>query len=229
MEMAGRFYSIACIPAFNEAPTIGQVVAQTRKFVDNVFVIDDGSNDQTPLIAKAAGATVVRHDKNKGYGAALKTIFRTARIKGADVIVVIDGDGQHSPDEIPRVLEPILSGDADVVIGSRFAHGNRNSIPSIRKVGLAVLNVATRMLGPRILDSQSGFRAYSRNAVDVIDPYIDGMAAGSEILVQANRSHLKIVEVPTTCKYESEDSFQKQFLHGFDVLLSLVRLYLQSI
>ena len=224
-----KFYTIACIPALNESSTIAGIVARSKKYVNKVFVVDDGSSDKTRIMAQAAGATVISHRKNVGYGAALKTIFQIAREKRADALVIIDGDGQHDPDEIPKVLKPVLSGLADVVIGSRFVGGSRTKIPPIRRVGMVILNFATQLMGARVTDTQSGFRAYSKRALSVINPNELGMAAGSEILIQASNHGLRITEVGASCKYEEDpDRSRSQFAHGLEVLLSLVKLSVQK-
>jgi len=115
---------IAAIPCYNTAKTIAKVVAKTKKYVDEVIVIDDGSKDKTALSAKKAGAKVITHPKNKGYGAAVKSCFIAAQAVDADVLVIIDGDGQHNPDDIPSLLSPIINKEADLVIGSRFLHAS---------------------------------------------------------------------------------------------------------
>lgn len=126
---------------------------------------DDGSSDSTAEIAYSVGAYVVRHEKNGGYGAALRTCFEAARDLDADRMVIIDSDGQHDPAEIPKLLEPLDAG-VDLVIGSRFLNGNGQNVPAYRKVGLKVLNIATDIVGGvNVTDSQSGFRAYQTTEI----------------------------------------------------------------
>ena len=117
---------IAAIPCLNEEQFIGDVVTRARKYVDKVIVIDDGSTDNTSEVAKAAGAHVIRHKARQGAGAATRAAFEAAKKCDADVLITLDGDGQHNPDEIPRVLAPILHNKADLVIGSRFLQPNLN-------------------------------------------------------------------------------------------------------
>jgi len=117
---AARPKVLAAIPCFNTEPFIADVATKTKKYVDQVIVIDDGSIDGTAEAAKAAGATVISHGMNKGYGEATKSCFAAAKANAADVLVTLDGDGQHNPDEIPSVLSPVLNKEADLVIGSRF-------------------------------------------------------------------------------------------------------------
>jgi glycosyltransferase involved in cell wall biosynthesis len=135
---------IVAIPALNEERSIAKVVLMARAHVDKVLVCDDGSTDMTGPIAAALGAEVVRHPRNLGYGAALATLFRTAREIGADVLVTLDGDGQHDPNSIPNVIEPILRGDCDICIGSRFVQGLTSDVPKYRKVGIEAINALSR-------------------------------------------------------------------------------------
>jgi len=145
------------MPAYNEEAYIAKTIVGARRHADAVLVVDDGSKDDTVPIAEALGAIVVRHKTNKGYGGALQTIFATARDLGAEELVIIDSDGQHSPGDIPRLLAELRQGN-DVVIGSRFVEGSAGEIPAYRKVGMKVLDTATTLAGNNlaITDSQSG-------------------------------------------------------------------------
>lgn len=176
---------IAAMPAYNEGHVIAEVIIHCTKHVDKVVVVDDGSSDNTAEIAQSLGAFVVRHAKNLGYGAALRSCFYTAQELGADAMVVIDSDGQHNPDEIPKLLTPLKQG-FDLVIGSRFIKGNGKNVPLYRKIGMKVLDAATYLAGGiNATDSQSGFRAYGKKAIEKIQFNGDDMSAGSEILIQA--------------------------------------------
>lgn len=216
--------SLAVIPAFNEEVTIGSVVLKARNFVDNVIVIDDGSNDDTSFIAEMAGATVIKHKKNGGYGSALKSCFKYARDGNAHAMVILDSDGQHDPLYIPHLMEKIYEG-ADVVVGSRFLNGARKEIPIYRKFGMKVLDLATNTVsGLDVSDTQSGYRAYSKKAIDLISINGSGMSVGSEILIQAKCNNLAIEEVPITCKYDVENpSTHNPVRHGIGVLMGVVR------
>jgi glycosyltransferase involved in cell wall biosynthesis len=164
--MCGGCLTIACIPAFNEEKTIAKVILQTQKYVDKVIVCDDGSTDMTAEIAEKLGAVVVRHSRNLGYGAALNTLFREAVKLNPSCIVTIDADGQHNPSDIPKLVEPIVRGEADIVIGSRFLSSKDNT-PKYRRLGIKVITgIARKISYPQITDAQSGFRAYSRRAVE---------------------------------------------------------------
>jgi len=150
----------AILPAFNEEVSIGSVVLLARRYADRVIVVDDGSSDRTAEIAELAGAEVIRHQLNMGKGAALKTGFES--LDGEMVVVTIDTDGQHDPSDIPKLVEPILKGEADMVNGSRYINGNKKDTPFYRRLGQVVLDNATRLdSGLNITDSQSGFRAFS--------------------------------------------------------------------
>jgi len=216
-------YIVACIPAYNEEKTIAKVISKARKYVDKVIVCDDGSTDMTAEIAKALGAEVIRHQKNMGYGAAIGSLFLKAREIGADVMVTLDADGQHDPDDIPRLIEPILNGEADIVIGSRFLSDERE-IPMYRKVGIKIINYIMRMKIGKLSDTQSGFRAYSKRALEAIKPTEKGMAVSTEILLKAKEFGLNIKEVPVKILYNVEKtSKMNPVVHGLDVILGTIK------
>ena len=215
--------TIAAMPAYNEERSIAKMVLGCKRHVDRVVVIDDGSSDATADIAEAMGAYVVRHDLNRGYGAALESCFEAARSLNADRMVIIDSDGQHDPEEIPKLLDPLNFG-SDLVIGSRFCNGNGKNVPAYRKVGMKVLDVATNAAGGiNVSDSQSGFRAYGREAIEKIIIRDSDMSAGSEILLQAKDHDLFIKEVPISVSYDVERaSTQNPVKHGVKALLKLL-------
>lgn len=216
--------TIVAMPAYNEERSIAKMIIGAKKYVDQVVVIDDGSSDRTAEIAESAGAYVVQHETNGGYGAALRTCFDTARALGADKMVIIDSDGQHDPEEIPKLLWP-LDKSVDLVIGSRFCNGNGKNIPAYRKVGMKVLDIATNAAGGiNVTDTQSGFRAYGRRAIDCIYIDGDGMSAGSEILLQAKDNKLRVEEVEIHCRYDVDRaSTENPVSHGVKVLLMLLQ------
>lgn len=216
---------LACLPAFNEETAIGSVVLKTRQFVDNVVVIDDGSSDDTVALARLAGAEVVSHDRNKGYGAAIQTCFTVAKEKNADVMVIIDADGQHYAEDIPQLINSVLNEGFDFVIGSRFLD-NETAFPQYRKLGIQFLTKCTTVgMNQKVTDSQSGFRAYSRNAINKLQSRISGMGIGSELIISAHEAGLKITEVPIQCKYEGiEGSTHNPVVHGMSVFYSILSL-----
>jgi glycosyltransferase involved in cell wall biosynthesis len=211
---------IAAIPAWNEEKTIAKVVVHAMKNVDKVVVIDDGSTDDTATIAQHLGARVVRHDGNLGYGAAIRSCFSIARDLNSDALVILDADGQHDADDIPKLLAPIQSGEADIVVGSRFAGADTSEVPSYRRAGLRVINEATnRIAKERISDTQSGFRAYSRKAIQQIRMYERGMGVTSEIQIRGGDAGLTVLEVPVEVAYKGlKTSSQNPFSHGLEIL-----------
>ena len=210
------------IPAYNEEAGIDSVVLKAKKYADRVLVIDDGSSDRTSEIAEAAGAKVVRHMKNSGYGAALASCFSEARKSKPDALVVIDGDGQHDASEIPLIAKPILDKKADIVIGSRFL-SKANGIPLYRKIGIKVLDAFTCAFSQKVSDTQSGFRAYSRKAYSTIYMIEKGMGAGSEILLRAKENNLRIKEVAINVRYDTGEHSKNPLTHGLTVLMTIVR------
>jgi glycosyltransferase involved in cell wall biosynthesis len=212
------------MPAYNESHVIAEVILGCKKYVDRVIVVDDGSSDNTAEIAESLGGHVVRHGVNKGYGAALKSCFKLAREVHADAMIIIDSDGQHNPDEIPRLLEPLKHG-ADLVIGSRFINGNGKNVPTYRKIGMKILDIVTYLAGGiHVTDSQSGFRAYGKKAIENIRFKGDNMSAGSEILLYIKDHNLKFAEVEIHCRYDLEQcSSQNPFAHGMRVTLQILK------
>ena len=218
-------FIVACIPAYKEERNIGPVVLLTRKYVDRVVVCDDGSGDLTGDIAEALGAVVVKHERNLGYGAAIGSLFREARRLGADIAVTLDGDGQHDPGQIPRLVEPLLKGVADLVIGSRFLRGEDAArVPGYRKVGLKLITgLASNSSYSNLTDAQSGFRAYGHKALEALAVTEQGMGVSTEILLKAEEIGLRAVEVPTTINYGDDSSTHNPLIHGIDVVLSTVK------
>ena len=215
---------IAAIPCFNEERCIGSVVLKTKKFVSSVVVIDDGSTDATSEVATEAGALVYQHDKNRGYGAAVRSALAKGRELGADVLVIIDGDGQHDPKDIPKLVKPLIDGEADVVIGSRFL-GESKRPPFYRRLGLRVLTAITNLgSGQRISDSQSGFRAYSSKALNALNLTEDGMSVSSEMQFAISKSGLKVAEVPIDVSY-FDKAKRNPLGHGAEVLSRVLVLF----
>jgi glycosyltransferase involved in cell wall biosynthesis len=226
--MTGRPFVVVGIPAFNEEKTIAKVVLKAQKYADKVLVCDDGSTDMTGEIAEKLGAEVIRHDRNLGYGAALRSLFKRARELNADVFVTLDGDDQHNPAEISQVIRPVIEGEADIAIGSRFIDGSlARSMPWYRRIGVKLITKFTNSsVNYGIKDAQSGFRAYSQRALEVMDLTENGMGVSVEILLEAQRHGLKVKEVAASCRYDTDvksNSTHNPISHGVSVLMSLIR------
>ena len=211
------------IPAFNEEKNIGAIVAKLKQKYEKILVCDDGSLDMTSTIASSMGAHVVKHEKNLGYGSAIKTIFQEAKKFEGDVLVTFDADGQHQISEIDSMLKPILENKADLVIGSRFL-GKTQDLPKYRKVGIkAITGLTNTVTNSKITYSQSGFRAYGKKALSEIIPTESGMGISTEILIKASKKQLKLAEVPITITYEDNTHSQKPISHGTSVIMSTVK------
>jgi glycosyltransferase involved in cell wall biosynthesis len=215
--------TVVAIPAFNEERTIAKVIIRAKAYVDKVVVVDDGSHDDTALIAQALGAVVLAHEKNLGKGAALRDCFEWAKGVGAEVLITIDADGQHDPSQIPILLNAIRRKKADVVIGSRSTRPT--DMAWHRWMGVRALDMATRVkVGARVVDAQSGFRAYSRRAIENLVAAEYGMGVDSEIIMRAHRAGMRIVEVPVNMHYEGlQTSSHNPMIHAFDVFFSILK------
>ncbi|MGI0056361.1 MAG: glycosyltransferase family 2 protein [Nitrosarchaeum sp.] len=214
---------LVCIPAYNAEKAIGNVVKKCLKYVDQVIVCDDGSIDNTAKVAKDSGARVLTHQKNQGYGAALITMFEQARKDDVDIMITLDGDGQHDPQEIPLFLKSLEENNVDVVIGSRFLNKDSKA-PGYRQKGIKIIT-ATVKLGNKlkITDAQSGFRAYSKKAINKIHPTETGMSASTEILQKISNNDLTVTEVPITVLYEGDTSKHNPLSHGTSVLANTLK------
>jgi glycosyltransferase involved in cell wall biosynthesis len=214
---------VAVIPAYNEERFIGSVVLQTCRYADVVVVVDDGSTDATADIAAAAGALVERHERNRGKGVALNTGFSKARQLGADAIITLDGDGQHHAADLPQVVAPVLSGEADIVVGSRYLE-RRCQVPKHRVWGHRAFTWLTNLLsGTPVTDSQTGFRAFSPRAAEAIDFASDGFSVESEMQFLARRHDLQVDEVPIAVDYVDQPK-RSVLAHGLLVLNGILRL-----
>ena len=211
---------IAGIPALNAEQTIAKLIIHTMKWVDHVVVVDDGSTDDTSLIASKLGAEVIKHERNLGKGAALRHLIKYARTENG-ILVTLDADGQHNPDDIPNLLKPILNGEADMVIASR----RPENVPTSRRLGGKMLDQVTSIAsGGDAVDSQSGFRAYSERALAQVSANEFGMGADAEILVKAKQAGLRVVQIPVTMRYQSlKTSTHNPMYHWLDVFFSLVK------
>jgi glycosyltransferase involved in cell wall biosynthesis len=214
---------LACIPAFNEEKPIIDVIKKSLNYVDQVIVCDDGSSDLTAEHAKAAGAIVIKHEKNMGKGHAMKTLFNYAKDIDADVMITIDGDGQFLPEQIETLLKPILENSFDVVIGNRYS--DDKEMPSYRKIGNQMLDRITKLAADLpFSDTQSGFRSYSKKAIQSIDFSTSGFGVDSEILINAVDKGLKITETGVTVLYDTglKTSTKDPVSHSMSVIASLL-------
>lgn len=226
-------YILVGIPAYHAESSVGRVVKKAMEFVDTVLVVDDGSKDATAARAREAGASVVRHKRNQGYGGALQTIFNEAYERDADYLITLDADEQHDPAAIPTLVKAQNQSDADVVIGSRYVTGSDTDLPLIRSLGLAMVNLFTNWsmgrFPPRnwIKDTQSGFRAYSSEAIESLVSATeigDGMWASTNILYHMNRENFTFLEVGTTIRYDVEHGSSEGTLsHGMSLITNIFR------
>lgn len=215
------------IPAYNEAIGIGSTVLASQRYADQVVVADDGSSDATAKIARLAGATIVRHETNQGKGAAIRSLIEHARSTECETLVLLDGDGQHLPDNIPAVANPILTENADLVIGSRYLEGDvEKETPIYRRLGQRVLDTLTKVsTGTKVTDSQSGFRALSMTAVDSLSLTTNGMSIESEMIDDAISKGLRIQEVPIDVRYDGIDGqTYNPIRHGIAVMTFMLQL-----
>lgn len=188
---------VAVIPAYNEEKNIKDVIRGVKKYVDTVLVVNDGSIDRTAEIARKEGAIVVTHIKNLGLGASLKTGIEGAIRLGADIIVTIDADGQHDPNEIPKLVEALRT--CEIVIGSRETG---KDMPFIKKMGNLVLYWITKILfNVSIKDTQSGFRAFKSEVYNKIKWESPGYEVASEIVINIGKSKVKYKEIPINTIY----------------------------
>ena len=215
--------TVALIPAHNEERFIGSLVLAVQAYVDHVVVVDDGSRDRTADIAQRAGAIVVRQEINGGKASAVNAGFMYLRSLQPGAVVMLDGDGQHSADDIPTVLAPILSDEADVVIGSRFLDV-KSDIPAYRQVGQHGLTLITNVTsGVRSSDSQSGYRAFSRKALDCLAFSKGGFSIESEMQFLLRDHQLRLIEMPIKVTYD-EPAKRNPVSHGMQVLNGILQL-----
>jgi glycosyltransferase involved in cell wall biosynthesis len=212
------------IPAFNEEKNIAGIIAKIIKEGFSVIVCNDGSTDMTGIVAEKMGAIVINHQKNLGYGAAIRSIFLKAKELECDSLVTFDADGQHRIEDISKVLEPLRNNKADMVIGSRFLEKEDKNIPKYRKIGIKTItkisNISTDL---KITDSQSGFRAYNKKTLKQITPSEFGMGVSTEILMKCSKLKSKILEVPIIVIYEGKTSVHNPVSHGASVILSTMK------
>ena len=212
------------IPAFNEEKNIAKIIVKLKKIYDEIIVCNDGSTDLTGEIAENLGVIVINHKQNLGYGAGINSIIKKSKEIDTDILVTFDADGQHKVEDVIKVIEPIKNGDADLVIGSRFLSKTKEKIPEYRKIGINIITKVTNAgLKKKITDSQSGFRAYSKDLISKLDISDMGMGISTEILIKTNSLGFRIAEIPITILYEGKTSTQNPISHGTSVLFSTIK------
>jgi len=213
----------AILPAFNKEVSIGSMVLHAKQHADHVVVIDDGSKDRTSEIAKLAGAECIRHPRNRGKGMALRTGFEHAGKNGCKVVITMDSDGQHDPDDIQKLILPILNGEADIVNGSRYMRGTDKNTPFYRRIGIKILDKATNLnSGLQISDIQSGFRSFARHTLPAFKFKSNGIAIESEMLMDAANAGFRIKEVGIGVRYDEDCSSENPIKHGLKVLVNVI-------
>lgn len=204
----------AVVPSYNAERTVGRVVAGLASSCSLVVVVDDGSGDGTAEAAVRAGAQVVRHERNRGLGAALRTGFAAVLAHPCDIVVTLDSDGQHEPEDVSRVIERLVANHCDVVIGSRLLDRSQfRRFPPLRLVGNLMLTSMTNLAASRRVtsDSQSGYRAFRREVLERCRLTSDRMAISSEIVLEAAALGCRVVDVPIAATYGEEISYQRLF------------------
>ena len=215
---------IVGIPAFNEEKNIAAIIAKLADIADSLIVCNDGSSDLTSDIAEKMGAFVINHEKNLGYGAAIRSIFLKAKELDGDILVTFDADGQHRIEDVEKVTKPIIDQESDLVIGSRFLDENEKEVPKYRKVGINVITKITNAtIKKQLTDSQSGFRAYSKKVLNELNPAELGMGISTEILIKASTKNFRISEVPIKIIYDGDTSTHNPISHGSSVLFSTIK------
>ena len=212
------------IPAFNEEKNIAGIITKLKDVTDKIIVCDDGSSDLTATIAEQLGTIVIKHEKNLGYGAAIRSIFLKAKTLDSNTLVTFDADGQHRVEDIQSVIKPINDHVSDIVIGSRFLDDSEKEVPNYRKVGIKVITKITNAsIKKQLTDSQSGFRAYSKEVLNEINPSEMGMGISTEILIKAASKNFKISEVPIKITYHGKTSTHNPVSHGTSVIISTIK------
>jgi glycosyltransferase involved in cell wall biosynthesis len=194
---------LAIVPAFNEVEAIEDVIAELRSFDPEleIVVVDDGSRDGTATRAEKLGVAVVRLPFNLGIGGAMQTGYQYAQEHGFDLAIQVDGDGQHDPREIATLIEPILSEDADMAVGTRFAGGRRYRPPFARRVGIQLFaRIVSLIVRQRVTDTTSGFRAVNRSGISLFASDYPHDYPEVETTVLVHQHRLRMVEVPVTMR-----------------------------
>ena len=223
---------LVCIPAYNAESTIFKAVKQCQKFADLVLVINDGSSDNTASLAKDAGADVINHKQNRGYGSAIKTGLTEGLKRNAKVTITFDADLQHDENDIPKIVQPIIDNTADIVIGSRFLQNN-DGVKNYRKFGIKLITMLVNsFMNNHLSDAESGLRAYGADSLKELVPILetDGMGMSSEILLKSSVCKLKIFEIPRKEMYPTgiKTSSKNPLRHGLSVVFTIIKLIIEN-
>ena len=223
---------LVCIPTYNAETTIAQAVKRCQEFADLVLVINDGSSDNSESLAREAGAEVITHKQNQGYGAAIKTALTEGLKRNAKVTITFDADLQHDEHDIPKLTKPILENTTDIVIGSRFLENNDN-VKRYRKFGIKVITkLVNSFMHDNISDAESGLRGYSLDSLKLLVPMLetDGMGMSSEILLKSSVCKLKIIEISRKEMYPEgiETSSKNPLRHGLSVIFTIIKLIIEN-
>ena len=220
------------IPAYNEEKTIGKVikniknVMNKKKYKYEIVVVDDGSLDKTPQIAKREGVKVYSHPRNYGLAETFRTEIKLALKSKADIIVHIDADGQYVAEEIPKLIEPIEKKEADLVLGSRFL-GQIEEMPLIKKLGNKIFSkIVSKFAGIKITDAQTGFRVFSKEVAEI--PIISTHTYTQEQIIKASKSKFRIIEIPIQFNRRSDGKsrlMKNPFQYGINALITIIRIY----
>ncbi|HOY56344.1 MAG TPA: glycosyltransferase family 2 protein [bacterium] len=222
---------IAVLPAYNAAKTLSKTLDDIPTgWVDEIILVDDKSSDCTVELARGHGLVVLEHEKNLGYGANQKTCYTEALNQQADIVIMIHPDHQYDPRLVPDLLLPLLRGDADAVFGSRMMRpggAREGGMPWWKYVAnIALTKIENIVLGLKLTEYHSGFRAYSAQALKDVNflSAADGFVFDTEIIIQLKIKKLKILEVPISTRYFKEASmigFKKSVFYGLDILKNL--------
>ena len=223
---------MVCIPTFNAESTISEAVKKCKEFADLVLVVNDGSTDNSAEVAKEAGAEVLTHKINLGYGGAIKSCLTEALKRKAKVTITFDADLQHDPKDLLKLIEPIITEKADIVIGSRFLEES-DDVKPYRKFGIKLItSLVNSFSGSKIKDAESGLRSYSFNALKkiVYNLETEGMGMSAEILLKAAVNKLKIIEIPRKEMYPNDvqTSSQNPLKHGLTVISTIFKLIIET-
>jgi glycosyltransferase involved in cell wall biosynthesis len=199
MAQLAELRRVAVVPALNEEATIGLVIDEIRRFDPgfDIVVVDDGSTDRTVAVASERGVYVLRLPFNLGIGGAVQTGYRFAFERGFDIAVQIDGDGQHDPSQLPTILEPVLAGEADLCVGSRFAGSNGYRSSFARRLGIRLFaRIVSAVVGQKVTDTTSGFRAVNRKGIALFAADYPHDYPEVEATVMSVKHRLRLREVP---------------------------------